>query len=193
VASMADEPRENGAIPARRMTVEEYQRLEEIGVLGEQVELIEGQILFGRYPFMFSGEAVAAAREAGIELAAATRTTPSRSKPPRKKSSRTCSTSGTSRSSTLPTRPRRSATQLDAANRSLRRTSTTTAPESGQAPLSSAAYTQAGIAPAAPRQRLPAGRQRRGGPSRCERPGRAGRPRRSESFTENSPGGDGGN
>ena len=58
MASMADEPKENGAIPARRMTVEEYQRLEEIGVLGEQVELIEGQILFGRYPFMFSGEAV---------------------------------------------------------------------------------------------------------------------------------------
>lgn len=59
----------NGAIPARRMTVDEYQRLGEIGVLGDKIELIDGQIYCGDYPFMFSAEAVAAAREAGIELA----------------------------------------------------------------------------------------------------------------------------
>ncbi len=59
----------NGAIPARRMTVEEYRRLGEIGVLGDKIELIDGQIYCGDYPFIFSAEAVAAARAAGIELA----------------------------------------------------------------------------------------------------------------------------
>jgi hypothetical protein len=63
------EARSDESIPARRMTVEEYRRLSEIGVLGEKVELIEGRIVFGRFPFVFSAEAVAAARGAGVELA----------------------------------------------------------------------------------------------------------------------------
>jgi hypothetical protein len=51
------------------LTVQEYQRLGEIGVLGDKIELIDGTVRCGDYPFMFSAEAVAAARAAGIELA----------------------------------------------------------------------------------------------------------------------------
>jgi hypothetical protein len=58
-----------GAVVARRVMVDEYERLGEVGVLGEKVELIEGRIVFGPYPFVFSAEAVAAARAAGVELA----------------------------------------------------------------------------------------------------------------------------
>jgi hypothetical protein len=60
-----------GAVVARRLTADEYSRLGEIDVLGEKVELIDGRIIFGRYPFVFSAAAVAAAREAGVELAPA--------------------------------------------------------------------------------------------------------------------------
>ena len=38
-------------------------------VFGEKVELLAGRITFGRFPFVFSAEAIAAARAAGIELA----------------------------------------------------------------------------------------------------------------------------
>jgi hypothetical protein len=66
--SVAGEP---GALgQARPITAEEYSRLGEIGVIGEKVELIDGQILFGRYPLAFSAEQLAAAREAGIDLSA---------------------------------------------------------------------------------------------------------------------------
>jgi hypothetical protein len=58
----------HGARPARAVTAAEYDRLVELGVLGGQVELIGGRIVFGRFPFVFSGEAIAAARAAGIEL-----------------------------------------------------------------------------------------------------------------------------
>jgi hypothetical protein len=61
------------------VTEEEFDRLVAIGVLGERVELIDGRITFGRYPLMFSAEAVAAARAAGVELSASPRSaTPSR-------------------------------------------------------------------------------------------------------------------
>jgi hypothetical protein len=53
----------------RPMTADEYERLWQVGVLGEKVELIAGRIAFGRYPFVLSAEAVADARDAGIELA----------------------------------------------------------------------------------------------------------------------------
>lgn len=59
---------DHGARPARSLTAAEYDRLIELGVLGEQVELIDGRIVSGRFPFVFSGEAIAAARAAGIEL-----------------------------------------------------------------------------------------------------------------------------
>ena len=65
---MTGEPTRDRAIQARPLTVEEYERLVELGVLGEQVELVAGRITFGRYPFAFSDAAVAAARAAGIEL-----------------------------------------------------------------------------------------------------------------------------
>jgi hypothetical protein len=55
-------------IPVRQLTIAEYHRLGEIGVLGERIELIDGIICCGDYPFVFSPDAVAAAREAGIEL-----------------------------------------------------------------------------------------------------------------------------
>jgi hypothetical protein len=64
-----DERTGSAAIVARVISPEEYERLGEIGVLGEQVELIECWIRFGRYPFALSHEAIAAARAAGIELA----------------------------------------------------------------------------------------------------------------------------
>lgn len=67
--AMSEGTSSRGAVPARRMTVEEYHRLGELGVLGDKIELIDGQVICGDYPFVFSAEAVAAARAAGIELA----------------------------------------------------------------------------------------------------------------------------
>lgn len=62
----------DGGRPARgatrAITVEEYHRLGEIGVLGEKVELIDGRIVFGRCPWVWSDEQLAVARAAGIEL-----------------------------------------------------------------------------------------------------------------------------
>ncbi len=52
----------------RRITVKEYHRLGEIGVLGEMMELIDGRIVFGRCLWVWSDEQVAAARADGIEL-----------------------------------------------------------------------------------------------------------------------------
>ena len=54
----------------RPITTQEYRRLgpAEAGVLGEKVELLDGWIVSGRFPFEFSDEAVAAAREVGVEL-----------------------------------------------------------------------------------------------------------------------------
>jgi hypothetical protein len=66
---MSEGSASKGAIPARQLSVEEYQRLGEIGVLGEKIALIDGRIYCGDYPFMFSAQAVAPARAAGIELA----------------------------------------------------------------------------------------------------------------------------
>ena len=62
----------------RPITAREYRRLAEIGVLGEKVELLNGWIVHGRYPFMFTDEAVAAARKIGIELTEPTTTAGSR-------------------------------------------------------------------------------------------------------------------
>ena len=56
------------ATQRRQITAEEYRQLAELGVLGEKVELLDGWIVFGRYPFAFSEQAIAAARAAGIEL-----------------------------------------------------------------------------------------------------------------------------
>jgi hypothetical protein len=56
VACVGDEATRDCAVPARQITAEEYWRLGEIGVLGEKVELIEGRIMFGNYPFAFSEE-----------------------------------------------------------------------------------------------------------------------------------------
>ena len=56
------------ATQRRPITGDEYRRLWEIGVLGEKVELLDGWIVYGKYPFAFSDEAVAAARAAGIEF-----------------------------------------------------------------------------------------------------------------------------
>jgi hypothetical protein len=58
-------------VPTQRrpITGEEFSHLWELDVLGEKVELLDGWIVHGRYPYAFSEEAVAAAREAGIELA----------------------------------------------------------------------------------------------------------------------------
>lgn len=56
------------AIQRRQITREEYWRLAAAGVLGEKVEMIDGWIVFGEFPFAFSDQAVAAAREAGVEL-----------------------------------------------------------------------------------------------------------------------------
>jgi len=52
----------------RPVTAEQYRRLGEIGALGEGIELIDGYIVSGRFPFAFSGEAIAAARATGINL-----------------------------------------------------------------------------------------------------------------------------
>ena len=56
------------ATQRRQITADEYRRLAELGVLGESVELIDGWIVYGRYPFAFSEEAITAARAAGVEL-----------------------------------------------------------------------------------------------------------------------------
>ena len=56
-------------IQQRRITAREYEQLAVIGVLGEGgVELLDGWIVYGKYPFAFTEEAVQAARAAGIEL-----------------------------------------------------------------------------------------------------------------------------
>lgn len=48
------------------MTVEDYHRLAELGILGK-IELLEGRVLLnGRYELVFSPEQVADARRAGI-------------------------------------------------------------------------------------------------------------------------------
>jgi hypothetical protein len=52
----------------RPITAEQYRRLGEIGALGEGIELIDGYVVSGRFPFAFSAEAIAAARAAGIDL-----------------------------------------------------------------------------------------------------------------------------
>ena len=57
-------------IQRRRITSEQYHQLADIGVLGEDVELLDGFICSGRYPFAFTKEAVQAARAAGVELTA---------------------------------------------------------------------------------------------------------------------------
>lgn len=56
------------ATKRRQITADEYRKLGAIGVLAEQVELIEGWVVYGDFPFLFSEEAIAAARAAGIEL-----------------------------------------------------------------------------------------------------------------------------
>jgi hypothetical protein len=56
------------ATQRRQISGDEFWKLWEIGVLGEKVELLDGWIVFGRFPFAFSAEAVAHAREHGIEL-----------------------------------------------------------------------------------------------------------------------------
>jgi hypothetical protein len=69
VSGMSEEPTGSGArLVGRLISAEQYERLAQIGVLGEQVELIEGRIVCGRYPFALSDEAIAAARAHGIEL-----------------------------------------------------------------------------------------------------------------------------
>ena len=66
---MSDDQTAGAARPAKRpITADEYFRLAEIGVLGEKVELIEGEIVFGRYPFVFSAEAIAAAHADDIDI-----------------------------------------------------------------------------------------------------------------------------
>src|SRR4051812_30537747 len=56
-------------VQRRPITPEEYHRLAAIGVLeAGGVELHEGWIVYGRFPFVFSEAAVVAARVAGIEL-----------------------------------------------------------------------------------------------------------------------------
>ena len=49
------------ATQRRQITVEEYWRLGELGVLGEKIELLDGWIVYGAYPVAFSDEAIAAA------------------------------------------------------------------------------------------------------------------------------------
>jgi hypothetical protein len=56
-------------VQRRRITPEEYHQLATIGVLGEGgVELRDGWIVYGKFPFAFTDEAAAAARDAGIVL-----------------------------------------------------------------------------------------------------------------------------
>jgi hypothetical protein len=51
-----------------RITVDEYMRLGEAGIVGHKVELIDGRIVFGRFELAFSPAQRAAAAELGIEL-----------------------------------------------------------------------------------------------------------------------------
>ena len=53
----------------RPITADQFWRLMEIGAIGEGIELIDGYVVSGRFPFAFSAEAIAAARAAGIDLA----------------------------------------------------------------------------------------------------------------------------
>jgi hypothetical protein len=49
---MSDEALEPGALPARRLTADEFLRLRDINVLGGRgPELIDGQIRFGGFPY----------------------------------------------------------------------------------------------------------------------------------------------
>lgn len=50
------------------LTVEDYFKLQEVGVLGEKVELIEGRIVMGPWQLAFSPAQRAYAAELGITL-----------------------------------------------------------------------------------------------------------------------------
>jgi hypothetical protein len=52
----------------KRMTVDEYFRLGDAGIIGDKIELIDGRIVFGRFELAFSPAQRAAAEEIGIEL-----------------------------------------------------------------------------------------------------------------------------
>ena len=51
-----------------RLSVEQYHRLHEIGVLGDKVELIDGELVYGSYGMGFNAAQIAAAAAEGIDL-----------------------------------------------------------------------------------------------------------------------------
>jgi hypothetical protein len=53
----------------RRLTIDEYHRLVEAGIVGP-VELLDGRLVVGAFDLVFSDAQIAAARKVGVDLCA---------------------------------------------------------------------------------------------------------------------------